>query len=156
MHRVKNLNFSACLHELHSVFHVFFSFVDLHLLTRIEQMISRWKAAVNTQLSRVDRYFILAVILKLFNLKFIQCISWTSWCFHVELLWCIFVCNFPIHSLVLHKWFSFCTNPSHNNFLIFSDQGLELIMTKNLTLPFYFVFVILNTYHVVYELFPLL
>ena len=104
-------------------FHVFFLLVALHpligILAGIEQVIYRWKAAVNTQLSRVDRYFILATILKLFHVKFIQCISWTSCCFHVELLWRIFVCNFPIHSLVLHKWYSFYTNSSHNNFFNF-------------------------------------
>ena len=27
---------------------------------------------------------------------------------------------------MLHKWYSCCTNPSHNNFLTFSDRGLEL------------------------------
>ena len=71
MHRVKNLNFSMRLPELHSIFHVLFLPVDLHphtgTLTGIEQVIYRWKAAVNTQLSRVDRYFILATILKLFH-----------------------------------------------------------------------------------------
>ena len=64
---------------------------------RIEQVIYRWKAAVNTQLSRVDRFFILATILKVFHLKFIHYSSRTSCCFHVELLWRIFVFNFPIH-----------------------------------------------------------
>ena len=77
--------------------------VALHPFTRIEQVIYRWKAAVNTQVSHVYYLFILAMILKVFHLKFIQRSSWTSCCFHVELLWCIFVCNFLIHSLVLHK-----------------------------------------------------
>ena len=79
MHRVKNLNFSACLLELHSVFHVLVLLVDLHPLlvalhplTGIEQVIYRWKAAVNTQLSRVDHFFILATISKVFHLKFIK------------------------------------------------------------------------------------
>ena len=93
--------------------------VALHPLTGIEQVIYRWKAAVNTQLSRVDHFFILATILKVFHLKFIQRSSWTSCCFHVELLWRIFVCNFLIHSSVLHKWYSFCTNLSHNKFFNF-------------------------------------
>ena len=60
-------------------FHVLFLLVDLHPLlvalhplTGIEQVIYRWKAAVNTQLSRVDRFFILATILKVFYLKFIR------------------------------------------------------------------------------------
>ena len=103
-----------------------FFLVALHPLTGIEQVIYRWKVVVNTQLSRVDHFFILATILKVFHLKFIQCSSWTSCCFHVELLWRIFVCNFLIHSSVLHKWYSFCTNLSHNIFLTFSDRGLEL------------------------------
>ena len=110
MHRLKNLNFSARVPELHSVFHVIFLLVGLHPLlvtlhsfTGIEQVIYRWKAPVSTQVSRVDHLFILVTILKVFHLKFIQRSSWTSWCFHVELLWRIFVCNFFIHSLVLHK-----------------------------------------------------
>ena len=126
MHRVKNLNFSANVPELHSVFHVLFLLVDLHPLlvalhplTEIEQVIYRWKADVNTQLSRVDHFFIAATILEVFHLKFIQCSSWTSYCFNVELLWRIFVCNFLIHSSVLHKWYSFCTNLFHNNFFNF-------------------------------------
>ena len=120
MHHVKNLSFSACLLQLHSVFHVLFLLAALQpltgTLTRIKQVIYRWKADVNTQLSRVDRFFIHAAILKVFHLKFIQCSSWTSCCFHVELLWRIFVCNFLIRSLVLHNCYSFCTDPSHNNF----------------------------------------
>ena len=126
MHRVKNLNFSACLLELHSIFHVLFLLVDLHpllvalhSLTEIEQVIYRWKAVVNTQLSCVDHFSILVTILRVFHLKFIQCSSRTSCCFHVELLWCIFVCNFHIHSSVLHKLYSFCTYLSHNNFFNF-------------------------------------
>jgi hypothetical protein len=56
---------------------------------------------------------------KSFYLKFIQCSSWTSCCFHVELLWRIFVCNFLIHSSVLQKWYSFCTKLTHNKFFNF-------------------------------------
>ena len=99
-------------------------------LTRIEQMIYRWKAAINTQLSRVDRFFILATILKVFQLKFIHYNSQTSCCFHVELLWHILVCNFLIHSSVLHKWYSFCRNLSHKNFWTFSGRALELRSMK--------------------------
>ena len=40
-------------------------------------------------------------------------------CFHVELLWRTFVCNYLIHPSVLHKWYFFCTNISHNNFFNF-------------------------------------
>ena len=87
----------AVLPELHSVFHVLFLLVALHSLTGIKQVIYRWKAAINTQLFRVDHFFILATVLKVFLVKFIQCSSWTSCCFHVGLLWHIFVCNFPIH-----------------------------------------------------------
>ena len=78
----EDLNFSACLLELHSVFHVLFLLVDLHPLlvalhplTEIEQVIYRWKAAVDTQLSRVDHFFILATVLKVLHVKFIQCSS---------------------------------------------------------------------------------
>ena len=92
-------------------------------LTGIVQLIYSWKAAVNTQLSRVDHFFMLVMILKVFHLKFIQHSSWT-WCyFHVELLWRIFVCNFLIHSLVLHKWYSCCTNFSHNKFFNFLQRS---------------------------------
>ena len=111
MHRVKNLNFSARVPELHSVFHVIFLLVALHPLlvalhplTVFEQVIYRWKTAVNTQLSRVDRFFILVTILKVFHLKFIHYSSRTSCCFHVELLWHIFVC--------MRAWTSLCTNPT--------------------------------------------
>ena len=111
MHRAKYLNFSIWNLELHSVFHVLFLLVylyplllALHPLTGIEQVIYRWKAAVNTQLSRVDHFFILATILKVFHMKFIQRSSWTSCCFHVELLWRIFVC--------MRAWTSLCTNPT--------------------------------------------
>ena len=90
MHRVKNLNFSVRLPELHSVFHVIFLPVALHALTGtltgIEQVIYRWKADVNMQLSRVDRFFILVTILKKIHLKFIHYSSRTSCCLHVELL----------------------------------------------------------------------
>ena len=126
MHRVKNLNFWAYLPELHSIFDVLFLLADvhpllvvLHPLLGIERVIYRWKAAVNMQLSRVDHFFILATILKVFHLKFIQRSSWTSCCFHVELLWRIFVCNFLIHSSMSHKWYLFCTNLSHNKFFNF-------------------------------------
>ena len=64
--------------------------VALHPLTGIEQVIYQWKAAVNMQLSHVDHFFILATILKVFHLIFIQCSRWTSCRFYVELLWCIF------------------------------------------------------------------
>jgi hypothetical protein len=82
-------------------------------------VIYRWKAAVNTQLFRLDHFFHTRDGLKDIHLKFIQCSSWTSCCFHVELLSRIFVCNFLIHSSVLHQWYSFCTNLSHNNFFNF-------------------------------------
>ena len=118
MHRVKNLNFSACLLELHWFSRVFL-LVDLHPLIEIEQVIYWWKADVNMQLSCVDRFFILATILKVFHLKFIHYSSWTSSCFHVELPWRIFVCNFLIHSSMSHKWYFFCTNLSHNKFFKF-------------------------------------
>ena len=84
-------------------FTCFFLLVALHSLTGIKQVIYRWKAAINTQLFRVDHFFILATVLTVFLVKFIQCSSWTSCCFHVELLWRIFVCKFLIHSQVLHK-----------------------------------------------------
>ena len=61
-------------------------------LIGIEQVIYRWKADVNTQLYRVDHFFILATILKVFHLKFIHYSSRTSCYFHAELLWCIFTC----------------------------------------------------------------
>ena len=55
--------------ELHSIFRVIFLLVALdplllalHPLTGIEQVIYRWKAAVNTQLFRVDHFFILATV----------------------------------------------------------------------------------------------
>ena len=148
MHHVKNLNFSACVLELHSVFHVFF-LVDLHPLqvalhpfTGIEQVIYRWKAAVSTQVSRVNHLFILAMILKVFHLKFIQRSSWTSCCFHVELLWRIFVCNFLIHSLVLHL--------SHN-FFNFLRWRTWTYINKLLVFAF-LLFLIQNAHHVVREL----
>ena len=126
MHRMKNLNFSACLLELHSVFHVLFLLVDLHPLlvalhplTGIEQVIYRWKAAVNTQLSHVDHFFILATILKVFHLKFIHCSSWTSYCFHVELLWRIFVCNFLIHFVSVTQMIFFLYKPLSQYFFNF-------------------------------------
>ena len=82
MHRVKNLNFSARVPELHSVFHVIFLLVGLrpllvtlHPLTGIEQVIYRWKAAINAQLSRVDHFFIIMTVLEVFHVKFIQCSS---------------------------------------------------------------------------------
>lgn len=123
MHRMKYLNFSVWNLELHFVFQVLFLPVALHprtgTLTGIEQVIYRWKAAVDTQLSRVDHVFMLATVLKVFHLKFIQCSSWTSSCFRVELPWRIFVCNFLIHSSLSHKWYFFCTKLSHNKFFNF-------------------------------------
>ena len=56
----EDMNFPVRLHELHSVFHVLFLLVALHPITGIDQVIYRWKAAVNTQLSRVEHFFILA------------------------------------------------------------------------------------------------
>ena len=115
--------------------------VALHPLTGtligIEQVIYRWKAAVNTQLSRVDRFFIFATILQVFLLKFIQRGSWTSWYFPVELLWRIFVRNFLIHSLVLHKWYSCCTNYFHNNFFNFLRRRTWTYNNKNFRLCFF-------------------
>ena len=97
-----------------------FLLVALHpltgTLTGIKQVMYQWKADVNTQLSRVDLFLILATILKVFHLKLIHYSSRTSCCFHVELLSRIFVYDFLIHLSVLHKWYSFCTNLSHNNF----------------------------------------
>ena len=147
MHRVKNLNFSARVPELHSVFHVIFLLVGLHPLlvtlhpfTGIEQVIYRWKADVSTEVSCVDHLFILATILKVLHLNFIQRSSWTSCCFHVELLWRIFVCNFLIHSLVLHKWYSFCTNPSNNNFFNFLRPRSWTYNNKTFSLCFFILF----------------
>ena len=122
MHRVKNLNFSACLLELHSVFsRAFFA--------RSSPSTHRnWASDIPVESCYKHatfpcwHFFILAMILKVFHLKFIQHSSWTSCCFYVELLWRIFVCNFLIHSSVLHKWYSFCTNLSHNIFFNFLRQ----------------------------------
>ena len=163
MHRVKNLNFSARVPKLHSVFHVIFLLVGLHPLlvtlhpfTGIEQVIYRWKAAVNMQLSRINRFFILATILKVFHLKFIHYGSRTSCCFHVELLSRIFICNFsPIRRCCTND-IPFVQTSLTMYFLTFSDRGLELTKTKNLDLAFLFIFLILNTHHVVHELFPFL
>lgn len=58
--------------------------IALHPFTGIEQVIYRWKAAANRQLSRVDCFFILATILKVFHLKFIHYSSWTSCCFQLN------------------------------------------------------------------------
>ena len=96
-HCINSWTSGACLFEPHSVFYVLFLLVALHPFTGIKQVIYLWKAAVNTQLSHVDHCLILAMVLKVFHLKFVQCSSWTSCCFHVELLWCIFVFNFPIN-----------------------------------------------------------
>ena len=117
----------------HSVFHVIFLLVGLHSLlitlhpfTGIEQVIYRWKAAVSTQVSRVDHLFILATILKVFYLKFIQIV--------VELP-CVFTLNFcDVFSFVIFSSIRQCYT---NNipfvqtfltiiFLTFSDRGLEL------------------------------
>ena len=87
------LNFSLFFHVLFLLVALHPLLVTLHPLTGIEQVIYRWKAAVNTQLSCVDHFFILPMILKVFHLKFIQHSSWTSCCFHVEFLWRIFVCT---------------------------------------------------------------
>ena len=103
------LNFTLFFHVLFLLVALHPLLVALHPLTGIEQVIYRWKAIVNTQLSRVDHFFILATVLKVFHAKFIQFSSWTSCCFHVELMWRVFVCNYLIHSSVLHKWYSFCT-----------------------------------------------
>ena len=54
-----------------------FLLVAVHPLTGIEHVMYRWKAAVNTQLFRVDHFFILATVLK----KFI----WNSFSVVVEL-----------------------------------------------------------------------
>ena len=78
------------------------------------------------QLSRVDHFFILTTILKVFHLKFIHYNSRTSCCFHVELLWRIFVCNFLIHFVSVTQMIFFLYKPLYNIFLTFSDLGLEL------------------------------
>ena len=105
------------------------------------------------QLRRTNdmKTLILLTILKVLHLKFFQCSSWTSYCFHVELLWRIVVCNFLIHSSVLHKWYSFCTNLSHNNFLNFTRWRTSTYNNKLLDLAFLF-FLIQNAHHVVREL----
>ena len=132
MHRVKNVNFSVRVPELHSVFHVIFLLVALHPLlvvvhplTGIEQVIYRRKAAVNTQLSRVDHFFILITILKVFHLKFIQHSSWTSCYFRVEILWRIFVCTRASTSL--------CTNPTFIEILktaFFHTKNMDRIFDR--------------------------
>ena len=119
MQRVKNLNFSACLLELHSVFSCAF-------FTRSSPS-THWNWASDIPMESYCKhatfpcwsFFHTRDGFINFHLKFIQCSSWTSCCFHVKLLWRIFVCNFLIHSWVLHKWYSFCTNLSHNNFFNF-------------------------------------
>ena len=122
----EDLNFSACLLELHSVFHVLFLLVVLHALlvalhplTGIEQVIYQWKAALNTQLSRVDHFFILATILKVFHLIFIQCRRWTSCCFYVELLWSIFHFYFFIHFFSVTQMVFLLYNPLSQYFFNF-------------------------------------
>ena len=72
MHRVKNLNFTLFFHVLSLLVALHALLVALHPLTRIEEVIYRWKAVVNTQLSRINRFFILVMVLKVFHLKFIQ------------------------------------------------------------------------------------
>ena len=137
MHRVKNLNFintstwtSLCF------FTCYFLLVALHPLTGIEQVIYRWKAAVNTQLFRLAHFFHTRDGLKDVHLKFIQFSSWTSCCFHVEILSRIFVCNFLSIRQCYTNDTPFCTNLSHNNFLTLSYRGLELIATTKLDLAF--------------------
>ena len=93
--------------------------VTLHPFTGIEQVIYRWKAVVSTQVSRVNHLFILATILKVFHLKFIQRSSWTSCCFHVELLWRIFVCNFLIHFVSVTQMIFFLYKPFSQYFFNF-------------------------------------
>ena len=143
MHRVKNLNFSACLLELHSVFHVLFLLVAFHSLTRIKQVICRWKAVVNTQLSRVDHFFILATILKVFHLKFIQRSSWTSCCFHVELLRRIFICS---------SWTSVLFSPLSQEFLKSLGPSTWTSSNKTFNLCLFILFFIQNAHRVVHEL----
>ena len=139
MHRVKNLNFLMRVPELHSVFHVIFLLVALHPLlvalhplTVIEQVIYRWKSAVNTQLSRVDHFYHTRDDFKSCSSEIHSHSSRTSCCFHVELLWRFSFVSFSSISSVLHKWYAFCTNLSHNIFLTFCDRGLELTTIKNI------------------------
>ena len=108
-----------------------FFLVALYPLIGIEQIISRRKAVVNTQLSRVDHFFILATILKVFHLKFIQCSRWTSCCFHVEPLWRIFVCS---------SWTSVLFSPLSQEFLNFIRPSTWTSSQKTLGFAFSFFF----------------
>ena len=81
MHCVKNLNFSACLLELHSVF-------SRDFFARSSPSTYRnWASDIpmESYYKHVTfpcwSFFILATVLKVFQLKFIQCSSWTSCCF---------------------------------------------------------------------------
>ena len=75
LREVLELRWQFCL-NFTLFFTYFFLLVALHSLTGIKQVIYRWKAVVNTQLSRVDHFFILATVLNVFHVKFIQCSSW--------------------------------------------------------------------------------
>ena len=104
MHRVKNLNFSACVLELHSVFsRAFLSRSSSSTACSSPSTHRNWADDTPTETCCKHAtfpcwsFFILNTILKVFHLKFIQCSWWTSWCFHIELLWHIFVCNFLTH-----------------------------------------------------------
>ena len=103
------------------------------------------------QLSLVGHFFILATVLKVFHLKFIHYSSRTSCCFHVEILWHIFICNILIHSLVLHKWYFFCTNLSHNNVFRFLRPRTWTYNNKTFSLCFFILFFIQNAHRVVCE-----
>jgi len=125
------LNFTLFFHVLFFLVALHPLLLALHPLTRIEQVI----VIINTQISCVDHFFILVMILKVFHLKFIQCSWWTSCSFHVELLWHIFVCNFLIHPVSVIQMIFFLYKPLWQYFLTFSDRGLEL--TQMIFLPFW-------------------
>ena len=76
-------------------------------------------------------FFILATILKVFHLKFIQCSRWTSCCFHVELLWRILVCNFLIHFVSVTQMIFFLYKPVSQYFFNFL-QPRTWIYTNNI------------------------
>jgi hypothetical protein len=57
---------------------------------------------------------------------------------------------------VLHKWYSFCTNLSHNNFFNFLRPRTWTYSNKKFGPCLFIHFLILNTHHVVHELFPFL
>ena len=135
MHHMKYLNFTLFFHVIFLLVGLHPLLVALHPFTGIDQVIHRWKAAVNTQLSRVDHFFILAMILKVFHLKFIQRSSWTSCYFHVELLWLFsFVIFSSIHQCYTND-IPFIET-SFAIFVTFSDRSLELIATTKLDLAF--------------------